>query len=64
MFWNLFERIINAVKPCRQSQHVSDQPQSWPESQTQQPESSQEQQQSSQQTSTVTQQDEEQSWDS
>jgi hypothetical protein len=45
MFWDLFERIINAVKPGNQSQQPSDQSQesqSWPEGQSQQEQPSQE----------------------
>ena len=42
MFWNLFQRIINAVKPSEESEQVSAPSQSWPEGDTEQPEGSQE----------------------
>jgi len=56
MSWNLFEKIINVIKPSKNSEQVSDIPdqsqqwpegsadssQSWPESSSQQPEASQE----------------------
>lgn len=41
MFWNLFERIINAVKPSRQEQ-PSDETHVWPENTTDQPKEAQE----------------------
>ena len=40
--WNLFERIINAIKPCEKSQQPSDESQSWDEPNPEQPESPQE----------------------
>ncbi len=40
--WNLFERIINAIKPCEKSQQPSDQSQSWDEANPEQPQSPQE----------------------
>jgi hypothetical protein len=42
MFWDLFGKIINAVKPGNQSQQPSDQSQSWSEGQTDQEQPSQE----------------------
>lgn len=53
MSWNLFERIINALRPGRESEQPSDTSQSWPqeseqpadtwpEGRTQSPEASQE----------------------
>ncbi len=45
MFWDLFDRIINAVKPGNQSHQPpeqSEQSQSWPESKSRQDEASQE----------------------
>jgi len=56
MSWNLFEKIINVIKPCTKSEQSSEVPdesqqwpenssdtsQSWPESSTEQPEASQE----------------------
>ncbi|MHC4461565.1 MAG: hypothetical protein ACYS30_09030 [Planctomycetota bacterium] len=56
MSWNLFDRIINALKPNREpeqepetpqswpqeSEQTSDTSQSWPEGSTEQPEASQE----------------------
>ena len=53
MSWNLFEKIINAIRPCIKSEQTSEAPgtsqqwpeknssdtsQSWPESSTEQPE--------------------------
>ncbi|MHC4395522.1 MAG: hypothetical protein ACYS1A_07680 [Planctomycetota bacterium] len=43
MFRNLFERIINAVRPTEKSEQPSDAPQSWPESSNDQPAAPQEQ---------------------
>ena len=56
MSWNLFEKIINVIKPCTKSEQSSETPnesqqwpenssdtsQSWPESNSEQPEASQE----------------------
>jgi hypothetical protein len=54
MSWNLFEKIINVIRPCNKSEQTSqdesqqwpenssDTSQSWPESSTEQPEASQE----------------------
>ena len=56
MSWNLFEKIINVIKPCTKSEQSSEAPdvsqqwpenssdtsQSWPESNSEQPEASQE----------------------
>ncbi len=57
MSWNLFEKIINAIRPCNKSEQTSEAPdesqqwpeknssdtsQSWPEGSTEQPEASQE----------------------
>ena len=48
MFWDLFDKIINAVKPGNQSNQPPEQPeqpeqsQSWPEGQSRQDEASQE----------------------
>jgi len=56
MSWNLFEKIINVIRPCNKSEQTSEAPdtsqswpenssdtsQSWPESSTEQPEASQE----------------------
>jgi hypothetical protein len=42
MFWDLFDRIINALKPGNQSQQQSDESQSWPEDHAQQDGASQE----------------------
>ena len=30
MSWNLFERIINAIRPGRESEQPSDTPEPWP----------------------------------
>jgi len=53
MSWNLFERIINVIRPCNKSEQTSEAPdtsqqwpeknssdtsQSWPEGSTEQPE--------------------------
>jgi len=65
MSWNLFEKIINAIKPYTKSKQSSEVPdasqqwpenssdtsQSWPESSTEQPEASQEPSPSYQETS-------------
>ena len=65
MSWNLFEKIINAIKPYTRSEQSSEVPdvsqqwpenssdtsQSWPESSTEQPEASQEPSPSYQETS-------------
>jgi hypothetical protein len=40
--WNLFERIINAIKPCEQSQQPCDQLESWNEDSPEQVENPQE----------------------
>lgn len=58
MFWNLFQRIINAVKPSEESEQVSAPSQSWPESGTEQSGGSQEPSPTFQETADVTQQDE------
>ena len=58
MFWNLFQRIINAVKPSEESEQVSAPSQSWPEDATEQPEGSQEPSPTFQETADATQQDE------
>jgi len=72
MSWNLFEKIINAFKPNKQSEQPSEVPdpsqswpegssdssQSWPESSSQQPEASQEPSQSYQETPSAPQQNE------
>ena len=57
MSWNLFEKIINVIRPCNKSEQTSEAPdtsqswpeknssdtsQSWPEGSTEQPEASQE----------------------
>ncbi len=54
MSWNLFEKIINAIRPCNKSEQASEAPdpsqqwpeknssdtsQSWPESNAEQPDS-------------------------
>ncbi len=46
MSWNLFEKIINAFRPRKESEQVSDVSQSWPEGGSEQswPEGSTEQQ--------------------
>lgn len=31
MSWNLFERIINALRPAKESEQPSETPQSWPQ---------------------------------
>ena len=59
MFWDLFDRIINAVKPGQQSQQPSDESQSWSEGRTDQDEASQEPSPDWQETAT-TNQDEQQ----
>lgn len=59
MFWDIFDRIINAVKPGNQSHKSYDQSQSWPEEQSPQEEASQEPTPDWQETA-VTQQDEQQ----
>jgi hypothetical protein len=70
MSWNLFERIINAIKSYNKSEQVSevsdrsqqwpesgsDTPQSWPESSPEQSESSHEPSPNLQQTPNTTQQ--------
>lgn len=62
MFWNLFQRIINAVKPSEESEQPSAPSQSWPEGGTdqpeEQPEGSQEPSPTFQETADATQQDE------
>jgi len=72
MSWNLFEKIIKAIKPSKNSEQVSDIPeqsqqwpegsadssQSWPESSSQQPEASQEPSPSYQETPSAPQQNE------
>ncbi len=58
MFWNLFQRIINAVKPGEESEQVSAPSQSWPEGGTEQPEGSQEPSPTFQETADVAQQNE------
>lgn len=40
MFWNLFERIINAVRPNKESEQTPDASQFWPENSTEQPQDS------------------------
>ncbi len=53
MSWNLFEKIINAFRPRKESEQVSDVSQSWPEGGSEQswPEGSTEQQEDSQEPS-------------
>jgi len=72
MSWNLFEKIINAFRPRKESEQASDvsdpsqswpegssdTSQSWPESSTEQPESSQEPSPSYQETPSTPQQNE------
>ena len=58
MFWNLFQRIINAVKPSEESEQLSTPSQSWPEGGTEQPEGSQKPSPTFQETADATQQDE------
>ena len=40
--WNLFEKIINAIRPTEKPQQPSDESQSWTESTTEQSENPQE----------------------
>ena len=72
MSWNLFEKIINVIKPCTKSEQSSETPnesqqwpenssdtsQSWPESNSEQPEASQEPSPSFQETPSSPQQKE------
>lgn len=57
MFWNLFEKIINAIKPNEESEQVSDVLQSKPQDSSCQPESSQQSSPDFQETVNATQQD-------
>jgi len=61
MFWDLFDKIINAVKPRSQSQQQSDQSQSWPEGQSRQDDASQEPSPDWQETAATHQDDQQQS---
>jgi hypothetical protein len=56
MFWNLFERIINAVKPGKESEQVIEPSQQWREGDTEQPEDSQQPSPGFQETTVQTQQ--------
>ncbi len=69
MSWNLFEKIINAFRPHKESEQASevsqswpegssDASQSWPEGSTEQPEDSQEPSPSYQETPSTPQQNE------
>lgn len=42
MVWNLFEKIINALKPSNESEQTPDVSQPWPENNTEQNEDSHE----------------------
>jgi hypothetical protein len=61
MFWDLFDKIINAVKPRSQSQQQSDQSQSWSEGQSRQDDASQEPSPDWQETAATHQDDNQQS---
>lgn len=54
MAWNLFERIINAFRPAGKAPE----PQSWPESGTEQPQNEQQQPSQAEETVASTQQNE------
>lgn len=56
MAWNLFERIINAIAPGKQSQQVSDRSQSWEQPEQQIESDTQQQPQAEQQIESDTQQ--------
>jgi hypothetical protein len=42
MSWNLFDRIINALRPSREPEQPVDTSESWPEGSNEPPEASQE----------------------
>ena len=56
MSWNLFEKIINAIKPAKEPEQPVDTSQSWPEGGTEHPEPSEEPSPDFQETANPTQQ--------